>query len=167
MGRAAGAGPGGLLDVEKVTEHLAILEDALYEQELESLCQMVQEDYSNEIINVEEFAKVYPKAIVLFLEKVGGTQDSPIERAAVNQAFRNADGTGDIEQVIELVKKMKDVMFDNHFERLCDRIDSNQNNVIDFKEFEKMYPIAAPSFFRQLDANSDQVLSRDELKQMF
>lgn len=62
---------------------------------------------------------------------------------------------------------MKDLMFETHYDRLCDLIDANQNKVIDFKEFKKMYPVAASTFFQQLDANSDDVLSRDELKSMF
>merc|ERR1719373_672557 len=65
------------------------------------------------------------------------------------------------------MKQMKELMFKSHYAKLCTLVDSNNDDVIDVKEFEKMYPLAADNFFTQLDFNKDGVLQRSELREMF
>merc|ERR1719461_1250132 len=62
---------------------------------------------------------------------------------------------------------MRAAMFDSHFEGLCALMDKNHNDTLDIKEFSEIYPVASDFFFKQLDSNQDNKLSKDELRQMF
>jgi len=159
--------PKKTLNLQLVKQHLAMLEDGIYEGELEALCRMLDEEYQDGKINVSEYGKVYPEALKVLTKQIGQSSNNEIMRAALNQAFRLGDGSGDFEAVQDLMKNMKSLMFETHYTELCDLVDSNNDDVIDAKEFERMFPLAADNFFRQLDANGDMVLQRSELKQMF
>jgi len=57
--------------------------------------------------------------------------------------------------------------FQKEFRALVNMVDANADNVINFDEFKKVYPIATGVFFGMLDVNNDGVLSIQEFRELF
>jgi len=155
------------LNIERVTEDYAMLEEQIYQQDIEKLCQMVNEDHAKDVINIIEFKSVYPEGTKVFINAIDGGDATEFKYEDILAKFRDEEKWGDFPKVRQTMVDMRAAMFDSHFEGLCALMDKNHNDTLDIKEFSEIYPVASDFFFKQLDSNQDNKLSKDELRQMF
>lgn len=129
---------------------------------------MVNEDHAKDVIDIQEFKGVYPEGTKVFVAAVGGNSDEvSFKYEEVVKSFRDAEGWGDFIKVRQVIKDMKEAMFNAHFEGLCDMMDKDHNDTLDFTEFQQIYPLATKIFFDELDTNGDNKLQKSELRASF
>jgi len=158
----------GSLDTPRVTKDLEKLEENIYQQDIETLCQMVNEDHAKDVIDIQEFKGVYPEGTKVFIAAIGGDADGlSFQYDEVVKSFRDEEGWGDFLKVRQVIKDMKEAMFNTHFDGLCTMMDKDHNDTLDFQEFEQIYPTATQIFFNALDTNGDKKLQKSELRASF
>lgn len=158
----------GTLDTPRVTKDYAMLEENIYQQDIEKLSQMVDEDHAKNRIDIREFKGEYPAGTKVFIAAVGGIGDEEhFNYEDVLKAFRDEDGWGDFLKVRQVIKDMKNTMFKSHFDGLCTIMDKDHDQTLNVKEFAKIYRTASDFFFKQLDTNNDSKLQKEELREMF
>jgi len=156
------------LDTERVKKDYEKLEEAIYLQTVEKLCQMVNEDHEKQVIDIREFKTFYPAGTKVFIAAVGGIGDEEsFQYDQIVKTFRDKDGWGDFVKVEQAMKDMKGAMFNTHFDGLCTLMDKDGDDTLNVEEFSMIYPVAAEFFFKELDENKDRKLQKSELRSMF
>merc|ERR1711953_1110251 len=145
-----------------------MLEENIYQQDIEALCQMVNEDHAKDVIDIQEFKGVYPEGTKVFVAAIGGNgEEVSFQYDEVLKSFRDEEDWGDFLKVRQVIKDMKEAMFNTHFDGLCNMMDKDHNDTLDFQEFEQIYPTATQIFFNALDTNGDNKLQKSELRASF
>lgn len=104
------------LNIERVTEDYAMLEEQIYQQEIEQLCQMVNEDHAKDMINIVEFKSVYPEGTKVFINAIDGGDSTEFKYEDILAKFRDEEKWGDFPKVRQTMVDMRAAMFDSHFE---------------------------------------------------
>lgn len=156
--------------VQKLTAELAKgLEERFY-AEFWKLVTLLDKNYDDNI-SLSEFSAMYPAATTSFFKELDQDQNDQLSAAELEAMFTLADGTYDINRVVEISDKIREEMFNvfnAEFKQLLVFVDKNEDNKISINEFTGMYPGAhAGGMFNSLDINHDEQLNIPEFRKLF
>jgi len=141
-----------------------------FEAEFKELCDLVDVD-GDKTISLEEFARVYPVATQTFYKMLDTNGDASLSIEEFREMFILADGSGDLDQVREMMATLKsdDQKFEVEFKELVDLIDADGDKRISLGEFAfaRAFPVASQTFFKKLDIIGGASLSIEEFRDIF
>jgi len=166
---------GETLDVDRVVELTKALRKKLRDDfvwEIERLCRAIDRNYDG-VIDFKEFQVQHEATSKMFFDQLDVNKDGVLSQAELEKMFTiEIDGVdyydeARVMEVTEQVNKTLTEKFDAAFEKLFKLADANANGAIDLAEFGTVYPMATKTFYKQLDADNNKTLSKEEFRAIF
>jgi len=140
-----------------------------FDEQLHHFCKSLDRN-ADDLIDLKEFKTYYPSSSDLFFSRIDTNGNTKILRQELQALFTKEDNSADVARLgsvtIELHKRMINE-FMKEFDKFCDIVDQNHDNVISMEEFQLVNPEGAQKIFSELDLNHDDMLSKEEFCEMF